>query len=55
MLGEVSTQGRVLDSEEERIHEQMKQAQAKSSLMGQKYTLKEGVCACLRGEQGVVR
>lgn len=50
LLGEASMQERVLgsDRDRERIH---KQVQVKSSLMRQKYTVKEGVWVCSRGEQ----
>lgn len=48
---ETSTQETVFDSDQERVHDAVEQVQAKSNLITQMYTRKEGVWACSRGEQ----
>lgn len=50
-LGEIPTWKRSLDSDQERMHEQVEQVQAHNSLIKLKHTLKEGMWAYLRDEQ----
>lgn len=50
-LDDASAMETILDSDGERIHEQVGQVQAKCTFMKWKYMLREGGRACSRGEQ----